>query len=483
MRDPATDEVIATVADAQPHDGLDALDEAVSAGDAWAATPPRERGEILRRAFELMVEGTDELAATITAEMGKPLSDSKAEVAYAAEFFRWFSEEAVRIDGGYSTSPASGNRIITLRQPVGPCLLITPWNFPIAMAARKVGPALAAGCTVVCKPAALTPLSMLALAALLDEAGVPPGVVNVVPTSDAGALSEPIIADPRLRKLSFTGSTAVGRDLMAQAAQGMLRVSFELGGNAPFLVFEDADLDEAVEGAMVAKMRNVGQACTAANRFFVHGSLSGQFAERLAERMAAMKVGPGAEPGSEVGPLVSRRQRDKVAELVSDAVASGAEIVTGGDVIEGPGWFYEPTVLVDPGPEARLLTEEVFGPVAPIISFDSDEEAIAAANDTDYGLAAYLFTRSLDRAVVVAEALEVGMVGINQGLVSNPAAPFGGVKASGLGREGGHEGIAEYLETKYLALRLPRPRPIDPLQPFLPIEPAEWRGPSERGGL
>jgi succinate-semialdehyde dehydrogenase/glutarate-semialdehyde dehydrogenase len=389
----------------------------------------------------------------MTLEMGKPVAESKGEIAYAAEFFRWFAEEAVRIDGRWTPEPNGRGRLLVMKQPVGPCLLITPWNFPMAMGTRKLGPAIAAGCTIVVKPAALTPLSMLALTDILAEAGLPPGVLNVVTTKRASETTGPLLADPRLRKLSFTGSTEVGKKLMAAASEHVLRVSMELGGNAPFVVFDDADLDAAVEGAVIAKMRNIGQACTAANRFHVHESLVDAFASRLAERMGAMKIGPGADEGVEVGPLVDKATRDKVVELVDDAVAKGARVLTGGHAIDRPGWFFEPTVLVDVPPSARLLREEIFGPVAPVLPFSTEEEAIAAANDTEYGLVAYAFTRDLDRALRVVEGLDTGMVGLNQGLVSNPAAPFGGVKESGFGREGGHEGIAEYVNVKYVALK------------------------------
>ncbi len=455
VEDPATGAVLTTVADGTEADAVAALDAAVAVQDEWARTAPRDRGEILRRAYELLVERTEDFALLMTLEMGKPLADSRAEVAYAAEFFRWFAEEAVRIDGRYSVSPAGGARLLVMRQPVGPCLLITPWNFPIAMGTRKFAPAIAAGCTMVCKPAALTPLSMLALAALLAEAGLPPGVLNVVTTSHASNVSGPLLADPRLRKLSFTGSTEVGRQLIKLSADGILRVSMELGGNAPFVVFEDADLEAAVQGAITAKMRNIGEACTAANRFHVHRSVAGVFAERLAERLGAMKIGRGTEEGVEVGPLIEEQQRKKVAELVDDASGRGAKALTGGHALDGPGYFYAPTVLTDVPRDARMLKEEIFGPVAPVVPFDTDDEAIAAANDTEYGLVAYVFTQGLDRALRVCERIQTGMVGLNQGLVSNPAAPFGGVKQSGFGREGGKEGIGEYLETKYVAVKLP----------------------------
>ncbi|GAC1599627.1 MAG: NAD-dependent succinate-semialdehyde dehydrogenase [Acidimicrobiales bacterium] len=453
IEDPSTGSTLTHVADATPADGVAALDAAVDAQSSWAASAPRDRSEILRRAFQLLTERKEEFALLMTLEMGKPLTDSRAEITYAAEFFRWFAEEAVRIDGRYATSPDGGSRLLVMRQAVGPCLLITPWNFPLAMGTRKIGPAIAAGCTMVCKPATLTPLSMLALADLLTEAGLPKGVLNVVTTSKAGEVTRPLIADGRLRKLSFTGSTPVGRDLIKASADNVLRVSMELGGNAPFLVFDDADLDAAIDGAVIAKMRNIGEACTAANRFYVHHSVVDEFTTKLAARLGSMKVGRGTEDGVEVGPLVEATQRDKVTELVDDAIAKGASIVTGGAPIDRAGYFFAPTVLTDIPESARLRREEVFGPVAPVISFTTDEEAIAAANDTEYGLVSYLYTSGLDRAIRVAERLETGMVGLNQGVVSNPAAPFGGVKQSGFGREGGREGINEYLETKYVAFK------------------------------
>ncbi|GII99833.1 succinate semialdehyde dehydrogenase [Sediminihabitans luteus] len=455
VTDPANGNELARVPDATVADAVTALDAAVATQAEWAATPPRERGEVLRRAFELVVERTDELATIMTLEMGKSLAESRAEIAYAAEFFRWFSEEAVRIAGRWSTAPAGGSRLLTMKQPVGPCLFVTPWNFPLAMGTRKIGPALAAGCTVVVKPASATPLSMLALAGILAEAGLPDGVLNVVTTRSTGDVVDRLLADPRLRKVSFTGSTDVGRGIAAKAAQNLLRVSMELGGNAPFLVFADADLDAAVEGAMLAKMRNVGEACTAANRFHVHRDVADEFAARLADRFAALTLGHGTAEGTDVGPLVDASTRDKVAELVDDAVSTGGRVLTGGTAVDGPGYFYRPTVITGVTGEARILREEVFGPVAPITVFDDDAEAVRAANDTELGLTAYVFTRSLDRAIRVSEALETGMVGLNAGIVSNPAAPFGGVKASGYGREGGVEGIEEYLSTKYVAVALP----------------------------
>jgi succinate-semialdehyde dehydrogenase / glutarate-semialdehyde dehydrogenase len=454
VEDPSTGEVLCEVADGTPADGMAALEAAVAAQADWAAHPPRERGEILRRAFEAINDRSDELALLMTLEMGKPVAESRAEIAYAAEFFRWFAEEAVRIDGRYGVAPNGQGRLLTMRQPVGPCVLITPWNFPMAMGTRKIGPAVAAGCTMVIKPAALTPLSMLALGGILQEAGLPAGVCNIVTTRRSGAVMEPLIKDGRVRKLSFTGSTEVGRTLMAQAADNVLRVSMELGGNAPFLIFDDADLDAAVEGAMIAKMRNIGEACTAANRFHVAGPVADAFAGKLAERMEALKVGRGTEDGVQVGPLINKDAVDKVSELVSDALDKGARAVVGARPGDGRGYFYRPTVLADVPAGARVLREEIFGPVAPVASFDDEEGAIAAANDTEFGLVAYVYTRDLRRAFRVVEGLETGMVGLNQGMVSNPAAPFGGVKQSGVGREGGREGIAEYLETKYVAMNL-----------------------------
>ncbi|MGZ4591558.1 MAG: NAD-dependent succinate-semialdehyde dehydrogenase [Actinomycetes bacterium] len=452
VQDPATEETIAEVADGQPEDAAAALDAAAAAQPSWAATPPRERGEILRRAFELLVEHTDELAATMTLEMGKSLTESKGEVAYGAEFFRWFSEQAVRIEGRFSRAPATAERLLTMKQPVGPCLLITPWNFPLAMGTRKIGPAIAAGCTMVLKPAQLTPLTSLRLAELLTEAGLPPGVLNVVTSTSAGKVVGPLVSDRRLRKISFTGSTEVGQRLVEQSAQNLLRLSMELGGNAPFLVFADADLEAAVDGAVIAKMRNNGESCVAANRFLVAAEVADEFTRRLADRLGAMKVGPGVDEGVQVGPLIDQDQRGKVEELVGDALAKGAKAVVGGGRVDGRGYFFEPTVLAGVTADARILTEEVFGPVAPITTFESEDEVIAAANDTDFGLVAYVFTRDLKRGLRVVEALESGMVGLNRGLVSNAAAPFGGVKHSGYGREGGVEGIEEYVETKYVAI-------------------------------
>ncbi|HET7399304.1 MAG TPA: NAD-dependent succinate-semialdehyde dehydrogenase [Intrasporangium sp.] len=452
--DPATGETLARVADATVADGRAALDAAVAAQADWAAVPPRDRGELLRAAYEKLTARADDFAMIMTLEMGKPLAESRGEVAYGAEFFRWFSEEAVRVGGRYSTSPNGATRLLTMKQPVGPTLMITPWNFPLAMGTRKIGPAIAAGCTMVMKPASATPLTMLALAELLRECGLPDGVLNAITTSSTGQVIEPLIRDPRLRKLTFTGSTEVGRTLLEQASQQVLRVSMELGGNAPFLVFGDADLDKAVDGAVTAKMRNMGEACTAANRFYVHESVAEEFSRRLAERLGALRLGRGTDDGVDVGPLVDAKSRDKVSALVDDAVAKGAKVLVGGSSPEGAGWFYRPTVLSQVPADARLAREEIFGPVAPVSSFTSDEEAVRMANDTEYGLVAYLFTRDLSRALLVSEALQFGMVGVNQGIVSNPAAPFGGVKASGVGREGGFEGIEEYLETKYVGLAL-----------------------------
>jgi succinate-semialdehyde dehydrogenase/glutarate-semialdehyde dehydrogenase len=454
VEDPSTGETLAHVADASVADGTAALDAAVAAQSSWAATPPRDRGEILRAAYEKVVERADDLALLMTLEMGKPLAESRAEVAYGAEFFRWFSEEAVRIAGRWSTSPNGATRLMTMKQPVGPCLMITPWNFPLAMGTRKIGPAIAAGCTMVVKPASQTPLTMYALTQILVECGLPDGVLNVITTSSTGEVMEPLIRDPRLRKLTFTGSTPVGRRLVEQSAEGLLRVSMELGGNAPFLVFSDADVDRAVDGAMLAKMRNIGEACTAANRFLVHESVAAQFSQALADRMGALTVGRGTDDGVHVGPLIDGKQRDKVAELVQDALDHGGRVLTGGNRGDGAGYFFEPTVLADVPTDAAMFREEIFGPVAPVTTFSTDDEALALANDTEYGLVAYAFTRDLTRAIEVSERLETGMVGINQGVVSNPAAPFGGVKASGFGREGGAEGIDEYLETKYVGIAL-----------------------------
>ncbi|WP_121254134.1 NAD-dependent succinate-semialdehyde dehydrogenase [Nocardioides ferulae] len=452
VHDPADGSVLTEVADGSVADAVEALDAAVAAQSDWARTPPRERGEILRRAFELITARADDFARVMSLEMGKTVAEARGEVAYGAEFFRWYAEEAVRIHGRWMQNPAGGSRLLTLKRPVGPCLFITPWNFPLAMGTRKIGPAVAAGCTMVVKPAHETPLTMLALAALLTEAGLPPGVLNVVPTTHAAAVSEALMADDRLRKVSFTGSTAVGKVLVKQAADQLQRVSMELGGNAPFLVFEDADVDAAVDGAMVAKMRNMGEACTAANRFLVHRAVAEEFAEQLAARMGALRVGRGQDDGVDVGPLITDKAVRTVERLVGAAVEDGARVVVGGTAPEGAGHFYEPTVLLDVPAGSDINAEEIFGPVAPITVFDTEDEAVARANDTEYGLASYVFTRDLARTIRLAEALQFGMVGVNSGLISNAAAPFGGVKASGFGREGGFEGIEEYLDTTYVAL-------------------------------
>jgi succinate-semialdehyde dehydrogenase/glutarate-semialdehyde dehydrogenase len=452
VEDPSTGETLVSVADATVADGAAALDAAVAARADWAATAPRERGEILRRAFVAITARAEEFALLMTLEMGKPLAEARGEVTYGAEFFRWFSEEAVRISGRWSTAPNGATRLVTMKQPVGPTLMITPWNFPLAMGTRKIGPALAAGCTMVVKPAKQTPLSMLALVDLLTDCGVPAGVVNVITTTRTGDVIEPIIRDPRLRKLTFTGSTQVGRTLVEQSAKQLLRVSMELGGNAPFLVFEDADVNAAVDGAMLAKMRNIGEACTAANRFLVHESVAEEFSSKFAAKLASMSVGRGTEDGVTVGPLIDAAAQASVAALVDDATAKGATVVCGGTTVGDNGYFFAPTLLTGVPADALLMREEIFGPVAPIATFTTEAEAIARANDTEYGLVAYVFTRDLSRTLRVSEALEFGMVGINQGIVSNPAAPFGGVKHSGFGREGGFEGIEEYLEVKYLGI-------------------------------
>ncbi|MFC9557520.1 NAD-dependent succinate-semialdehyde dehydrogenase [Rhodococcus sp. NPDC056960] len=452
VRDPATGEIIAYVADADPSDGLHALDLATAAQKEWASTAPRTRADILRNAFDLLRQRSEDFAQIMTLEMGKALQESRGEVAYGAEFLRWFSEEAVRLAGRYTGAPSGGGRILVTKAPVGPVLAVTPWNFPLAMGTRKIGPALAAGCTIIVKPAEETPLTMLLLGQVFADAGVPPGVLSIVPTSDAAALTGPLIDDPRLRKLTFTGSTAVGKLLVRNSADQLLRTSMELGGNAPFVVFDDADIDAAVDGAMAAKMRNGGQACTAANRFHVARSVVDEFTDKLTARIAALRIGHGTDPDTDVGPLVNEDQRTIVTDLVRDAVARGARIRTGGHAPDGPGYFYAPTVLDRVPRDARLLREEIFGPVAAVIGFDTEQEGIDAANDTEYGLAAYFYTRDLDRALRVADALDTGMVGVNRGIISDAAAPFGGVKHSGFGREGGSEGIEEYLETKYVAL-------------------------------
>ena len=450
VQDPATGSVIATIADASVEDGARAMDAAAAAQDSWATTPPRVRGEILRRAFDLLQDRADEFALLMTLEMGKPLAEARGEVAYGGEFLRWFSEEAVRITGRYNTTPEGNGRMIVTHLPVGPPFLITPWNFPLAMATRKIAPAIAAGCTSVIKPAELTPLTTLYFARLLEDAGLPKGVVNVITTSTSRDVSGPIIADPRLRKLSFTGSTGVGQQLMKQASENVLRTSMELGGNAPFLVFEDADLDKAVDGAMLAKFRNIGQACTAANRFIVHESVADEFARRVTERVSGMRVGRGTEDGVAIGPLINDDAVAKADELVRDAVDRGATVLTGGEVLDRDGSFYAPTVVSGVAQGSDILREEIFGPVLSIITFTDEADAVAKANDTEYGLVSYAFTKDLARGQRLIETLQTGMMGLNVGVVSNAAAPFGGVKQSGIGREGGFEGIHEYLETKYV---------------------------------
>ncbi|MGM7775238.1 NAD-dependent succinate-semialdehyde dehydrogenase [Arthrobacter sp. KNU-44] len=455
VEDPSTGKVLLSISDAGVEDGAAALDAAAAAQASWARTAPRERGEILRRAFELVTARAEDFALLMTLEMGKPLAEARGEVAYGAEFLRWFSEEAVRVSGRYSAAPDGKNRILVQKKPVGPCLLITPWNFPLAMATRKIAPAVAAGCTMVLKPANLTPLTSLLFAQVMQEAGLPAGVLNVVQTSTAGAVTGPLIKDDRLRKISFTGSTAVGQSLMREAADKVLRSSMELGGNAPFVVFEDADLDKAVEGAVAAKMRNMGEACTAANRFIVHDSIADAFADKFAAKISALNTARGTEPDSTVGPLIDGKARNGVHALVSDAVANGAIAVTGGAPVDGPGYFYQPTVLKNVSADARILKEEIFGPVAPIITFKSEDEAIKLANNTEYGLVAYVYTKDLNRGLRVSERIETGMLGLNAGVISNAAAPFGGVKQSGLGREGGFEGIEEYLTTQYVGIADP----------------------------
>jgi succinate-semialdehyde dehydrogenase/glutarate-semialdehyde dehydrogenase len=449
---PATEEPIAEVADASPQDALDAVGAAAAALPGWAARAPRERGECLRRAYELMIERAEPLARLMVLENGKALPDARGEITYAAEFFRWYAEEAVRNEGAFSTAPSGANKILVQHQPVGVSVLITPWNFPAAMATRKIGPALAAGCSVILKPAKETPLTALAVAAILAEAGVPDGVVNVLPTSKPGPMTAAMLADPRVRKLSFTGSTEVGRALLKTAADTVTNCSMELGGNAPFLVFADADIDAAVAGAYLAKMRNGGEACTAANRFYVHESVAAEFSAKLARRLSAVRLGPGLEDGVELGPLVNADTRDKVAGLVDSATRDGGRVVLGGAAPARPGYFYEATVLDDVPRGAGILSEEIFGPVAPIVRFTDTDEAIELANGTEYGLVSYLYSADLRHSLRVAEALEAGMIGINRGVVSDPAAPFGGVKQSGIGREGGHDGLLEFTETKYIAV-------------------------------
>ena len=452
--DPATEEPLCEVADGTPEDAMAALDAAVETQKEWAGSAPNDRAGVLWKAFELLTERADELATLMTLEMGKPVAESKAEIIYAADFFRWYSGEALRIEGNYKQFANGTSRVLVMKQPVGATLMITPWNFPMAMGTRKLGPAIAAGCASVVKPAQQTPLSMLALAQILEEAGLPGGVVNILTTSSSGKTTGPLIEDGRLRKLSFTGSTEVGRSLIEASAKNVLKVSMELGGNAPFLIFDDADLDAAVDGALLAKMRNIGEACTSANRFHVAESVREEFTKRLADKMGSLKIGRGTDEDVKVGPLIDQPSREKVMELVEDALSKGATKVVGGDIPDGRGYFVSPTVLGDVPTDARVFHEEIFGPVAPVGGFDSEEEAIERANDTEYGLVAYVFTRDIKRAIRVCEGLETGMVGLNQGMVSNAGAPFGGVKQSGIGREGGHEGLEEFLETKYVAVNL-----------------------------
>jgi len=452
VEDPSTGKTLATIANATDVDGLAALTAAANAQESWAKVPPRERAEILRRTFELVKTRSEEFAMLISLEMGKPIAEARGEVTYGNEFLRWFSEEAVRISGRFGSSPEGTGRMLVTQRPVGPAFAITPWNFPLAMATRKIGPAIAAGCTMVVKPAELTPLTTLLLTKTLEEAGLPAGVVNIITTSTSAATSAPIIADPRLRKITFTGSTSVGVRLLEQSAKQVLRTSMELGGNAPFLVFEDADIDAAVEGAMLAKLRNIGQACTAANRFIVHESLADEFANKMAAKMEAMPLGRGVNPETKIGPVINENARENLKRLVETTVAEGGKIVTGGKAQSGAGYFFQPTVLADVKPGSTILNEEIFGPIAPIVRFKDEDEAIRLANDTEYGLVSYAYTQDLKRGLRLIERLDTGMTGLNTGLVSNAAAPFGGVKQSGLGREGGLEGIHEYLETKYVMI-------------------------------
>lgn len=452
VENPATGAVLASVASAGAADAAAAMDAAATAQVSWAKTPARERAEILRRGYDLVVERREELAALMTLEMGKPFSEALGEVVYGGEFLRWFSEEAARSYGRYGESPEGSLRVVVTRRPVGPCLLVTPWNFPLAMATRKIAPAVAAGCTMILKPAELTPLTALYFTEVMIDAGLPAGVLNVLPTVNPGPVSATLLADRRLRKLSFTGSTAVGRQLLKLAADNVVRTSMELGGNAPLIVFEDADIDRAVDGAMAAKLRNMGEACTAANRLIVHESVAEEFTQRLAARFDALSVGDGLIDGIQVGPVIDAKAQNNILSLVQDAVERGATIVAGGKPVEGPGYFVEPTLLGNVAPGSRVLTEEIFGPLAPIVSFSSEDEAIEMASDTEYGLASYVFTNDLARGLRVAERLEFGMLGLNLGVISNASAPFGGMKQSGLGREGGAEGIEEYLATQYVGL-------------------------------
>ena len=451
VEDPATRRVIASVASATVEDGLRAVAAAHTALASWSETAPRDRAEVLRRAFELMVERSGEVAELIVRENGKSLNDARGETAYAAEFFRWYAEEAVRALGSVTTAPAGDKKIVVVHQPVGVAVLVTPWNFPAAMATRKIGPALAAGCTVVLKPASDTPLTALLVAQILEEAGTPPGVVNVVPSRRSGPIVSAMLHDPRVRKLSFTGSTEVGRILLHEAADNVVNTSMELGGNAPFIVFDDADLEAAVDGAMIAKMRNGGEACTAANRFYVQRGIASEFSRRLSERMAELRVGPGLEPDVDLGPLVNEQAIVDINRLVQSALSGGARATTGGSPMGGTGYFYPPTVLTDVPADAEILDHEIFGPVAPIVTFDEEADAVDLANDTEYGLVAYVYTSDLSRGLRVSEKIEAGMIGLNRGVVSDPSAPFGGVKQSGIGREGGHDGLLDYLESKYIA--------------------------------
>ncbi|MCU1475355.1 MAG: putative succinate-semialdehyde dehydrogenase [Subtercola sp.] len=450
--DPATAQPVATVSSATVDDALLALDAAEQVAVGWRSTPPRVKSEILRTAFELMIERREALAALITLENGKALADARAEVTYAAEFFRWYAEEAVRLQGTLETAPGGANRILVIRQPVGVCLLITPWNFPAAMATRKIAPALAAGCTIILKPASETPLTALAMVAILEEAGLPAGVVNVIPSRRSGAVTSSLLADPRIRKISFTGSTEVGRVLLSEAAKTVVNVSMELGGNAPFLVLEKADVDAAVAGAMIAKLRNGGEACTAANRFYVHSSVADEFSSKFADAFRSLTVGAGLDESNQIGPLVNEEARQKVRGLVDGAIAQGAQAIVGGNPLDGEGYFYAPTVLMNVRPDSQILSEEIFGPVAPIVIFDHVDDAVRMANNTEFGLVAYVYTTDLAEGLRVSEAIEAGMIGLNRAIVSDPAASFGGVKQSGIGREGGHDGVLDYTESKYIAV-------------------------------
>ncbi|MDH3293840.1 MAG: NAD-dependent succinate-semialdehyde dehydrogenase [Acidimicrobiia bacterium] len=449
--DPATADSLASVASGSEDDARAAVDAAAGAQEAWAATSPRERAEILTRAFDLMIERKEALAELVVQEMGKALSEAVGEAAYAAEFYRWYAGEAVRNLGNISIAPGGDKRIIAIGQPVGVSLLITPWNFPLAMATRKIGPAIAAGCTMILKPASDTPLSALALGKLMTDAGLPNGVLNILPSNRSSKIVPVILGDDRVRMVSFTGSTEVGRTLLAEAAKTVVKTGMELGGNAPFIVCDDADIDAAIAGAMIAKMRNGGQSCIAANRFLIHEAVAGEFSSKLAEAMNALKVGPGLEPGVELGPLINQGAQDDMVDSVSVALSAGSSVAAGGDIGRSPGFYYQPTVLTGVAPDNPVLSREIFGPIAPVTTFSTDDEAIALANDTIYGLAAYVYSGDLARAMRLSEAVEYGMVGINRGLISDPAAPFGGVKQSGVGREGAHEGMLEFMETKYIA--------------------------------